>query len=64
MTDTELIANLYTLEQRICQLEQKIEHMADIGDMVEVEWHVYGDVYERRAVVVKGIAKAYGEVEE
>lgn len=65
MTDTEIQANLYALEQRIYQLEQKIKHMADVGDMVEVEWHIYGDVYERREVVVKGIAKAHrDEVEE
>ena len=37
MTDTEIKANLYALEQRIYQLEQKIKHMADVGDMVEVE---------------------------
>lgn len=57
MTDTELIANLYALEQRIYQLEQKIQHMADVGDMVEVEEHVHGDVYLRRVVTVKGITK-------
>ena len=65
MTDKEMKANLYALEQRIYQLEQKIEHMADVGDMVEVEWHIYGYVYERRNVVIKGIAKAHRyEVEE
>ena len=64
MTDSEIQAKLYALEQRIYQLEQKIKHMADVGDMVEVEWHLYGDVYERREVVVKGIAKAHREVEE
>ena len=57
--DTETTANLYALEQRIYQLEQKIEHMADVGDMVEVEWHLYGDVYETRNVVIRGIAKAH-----
>lgn len=57
MTDTEMKANLYALEQRIYQLEQKIEHMADVGDMVEVEWHLYGDVYETRNVEIKHISK-------
>lgn len=57
MTDTEMKANLYALERRIFQLEQKIEHMADVGDMVEVEWHLYGDVYETRNVEIKSIAK-------
>ena len=57
MTDTEIKANLYALEQRIHQLEQKIEHMADVGDMVEVEWQLYGDVYEIRNVEIKRIAK-------
>ena len=47
MTDTEIKADLYTLESRIYQLEEKINHMADIGDMIEVELHLYGDVYER-----------------
>ena len=65
MTDTEIKTNLYLLERRIYQLEQKIKHMADVGDMVEVEWHLYGDVYERRNVVIKDIAKLYRvEVEE
>lgn len=64
MTDTEMKTNLYLLEKRIYQLEQKIKHMADVGDMVEVEWHLYGDVYERREVVVKDIAKAHREVKE
>lgn len=61
MTDTEIKANLYALEQRIYQLEQKIKHMANVGDLVEVEWHLYGDVYERRACVIKGIAKGGAE---
>lgn len=30
MTDTQIKANLYALEQRIYQLEQKIKHMASI----------------------------------
>lgn len=64
MTDTEIKANLYALEQRIYQLEQKIEHMADVGDVVEVEWHLYGDVYERREVVVEHIVKAHRKVKE
>lgn len=64
MTDTEIKANLYALEQRIYQLEQKIEHMADVGDMVEVEWHLYGDVYERREVVVERIVKAHRKAVE
>lgn len=57
MTDTEIKANLCSLEKRICQLEEKIEHMADVGDMVEVEWHLYGDVYETRNVEIKRILK-------
>lgn len=57
MTDTEIKANLYALEQRIYQLEQKIAHMADVGDMVEVEWNLYGDVYETRNVEIKRILK-------
>ena len=57
MTDTEIKANLYALEQRIYQLEQKIEHMADVGDMVEVEWHKYGEVYETRRVEIKSVLK-------
>jgi hypothetical protein len=57
MTDTEIKANLYALESRIYQLEKKINHMADIGDMVEVEWHLYGDVYETRNVVITHISK-------
>ena len=62
MTNTELIANLYALEQRIFQLELKTKHMADIGDMVEVEWQIQDDVYERRAVIVKSRSKAHTEV--
>ena len=57
MTDTQIKANLYALEQRIYQLERKIEHMADVGDMVEVEWHLYGDVYETRNVEIKRISR-------
>lgn len=57
MTDTEMKANLQALEQRIHQLEQKIKHMADVGDMVEVEWHKYGEVYETRTVEIKRILK-------
>lgn len=65
MTDTEIKANLYALERRINQLEQDMKHMANVGDLVEVEWHLYGDVYERRNVVITGIAKAHrDEVEE
>lgn len=59
MTDTEIKANLYALEQRIYELEQKIKHMADVGDMVEVEQHLYGDVYEIRNVEIKHIAKRW-----
>ena len=59
MTDTEIKANLYALEKRIDQLEQKIEHMADVGDMVEVEWHIHGDVYETRNVEIKHISKRW-----
>ena len=62
MTDTEIIANLYALEKRIYKLEQDMQHMAKVGDLVEVEWHLYGDVYQRRDVVIKGIS--HREVEE
>lgn len=63
MTDTEIKANLYTLEQRIYKLEQKIKHMADVGDMVQVERHLYGDVYETRNVVITHISKESEGVE-
>lgn len=57
MSDTEIIAILNNLEGRIYQLEQKIENMADVGDVVEAEWHLYGDVYETRNVEIKRILK-------
>ena len=57
MKDTEMKEKLNALEQRIYQLEQKIKHIADVGDMVEVEWHLYGDVYETRNVVITQINK-------
>lgn len=57
MTDKEIIAILNALEGRIYQLEQKIEHMADVGDMVEVEFHLYGDLYETRNAEIKRILK-------
>lgn len=57
MSDIEMKANLYALEQRIYQLEQKIEHMADVGDMVEIERHLYGDVYEIEKAKIKRILK-------
>ena len=57
MTDIEIRANLYELESRIYQLEQKIAHMADVGDMVEVEWELNGDIYETRNVEIKRILK-------
>ena len=37
MTDTEIRTNLYMLEKRISQLEEKIKHMASVGNSVEVE---------------------------
>jgi len=52
------------LEKRICQLERDMKHMANVGDLVEVELHLYGDVYERKTVVIKDIAKVYRGVEE
>lgn len=61
MTDTEIKANLYSLEQRIHQLEEKIKHMADVGDSVEVEWHLYGDIYQTRKVVITDIVKKNGD---
>lgn len=59
MTDTEIRANLYALEQRIYQLEQMMKHMADVGDMVEVEWPLDKDNYtfETRTVEIKRILK-------
>lgn len=63
MTDTEIKANLLALERRIYQLEQDMKHMAKVGDLVEVEHHVYDDVYELKDVVIKGIIR-YKEVEE
>ena len=57
MTDTEIKTNLYMLESRISQLEEKIKHMAGVGDLVEVEWNLYGDVYETRKVEIKNIAR-------
>lgn len=57
MTDTEIKANLYALESRIHQLEQDMKHMAKVGELVEVEWCIYGDVYERRDVVIRGIKR-------
>ena len=45
------------------QLEQKIEHMATVGDLVEIDLHLYGDVYERRIIVIKDIAKVYRGIE-
>ena len=63
MTDTEIIANLYALESRIYQLEQDMKHMAKVGDLVEVEQYVYGDVYELKDVVIKRIIKCK-EVED
>ena len=64
MTDTELKANLYALESRIHQLEQDMKHMANIGDLVEIDLHIYGDVYERKTVVIKDIAKVYRGIED
>lgn len=64
MTDTEIKAKLDLLENRIHQLEQKIEHMADVGDTVEVSWPLLGHgsyVYERRNVVITSIEKAHRE---
>lgn len=61
MTDTEMKANLYALEQRIYKLEQKIKHMAEVGDTVEVECHLYGDVYDIRHVKINDIMKGVEE---
>ena len=63
MTDIEMKSNLYLLERRIYQLEQKIAHMADVGDMVEVKWNLYGDVYEARNVEITRILKEPWESE-
>lgn len=59
MTDTEIKANLYMLERRINQLEQKMKHTADIGAVIEVEQHLYGNIYESKRVVIKGVEKAH-----
>ena len=64
MTDIEMKSNLYLLERRIYQLEQKIAHMADVGDMVEVKWNLYGDVYEARNVEITRILKESQESED
>lgn len=59
MTDTEITAILYSLEQRIHQLEQKIKHMPDVGDVIEVEELLYGDVYEIKSLSIAGVTKAH-----
>lgn len=64
MTDIEIKTNLYALEKRICHLEEKIRHMVDVGDMVGVEQHLYGDVYETRNVMITHISKAESEDKE
>jgi hypothetical protein len=61
-TEVKMKERLDALENRIHQLEQDMKHMAKVGDLVEVEWHLYGDVYQLREVVVKGIS--HREVEE
>ena len=61
MTDTEIRTNLYMLEKRISQLEEKIKHMASVGNSVEVEWNLYGDVYEKRKVEIKNIERQGGD---
>ena len=63
VTEVEMKAELYALESRIYQLEQDMKHMAKVGDLVEVEQHVHGDVYELKDVVIKRIIK-YKEVGE
>lgn len=63
MTDTELKANFYALEKRIYQLERDMRRTANIGDLVEVDIHLYGDVYERKIAVIKDIAKTHGVIE-
>ena len=50
-------SDLYALEQRVHKLEEKIEKLAGVGDMIEVEQHRYGDVYERKNYVIKDITK-------
>lgn len=62
-TEIKMKERLDALENRIYQLEQDMKHMATVGDLVEVELHVYGDVYELKDVVIKRIIK-YKEVEE
>ena len=55
--DIETTAVLSALERRIYYLEQKMEHMADVGDMVEIEQHLHGNVYSIKNVEIKRIIK-------
>jgi len=62
-TEVKMKERLDALESRIYQLEQDMKHMVKVGDLVEVEQHIYDDVYELKDVVIKGIIK-YKEVGE
>lgn len=57
VTEVEMKAKLDILEKRIYQLEQDMKHMVKVGDLVEIERHVYGDVYELKDVVIKRIIR-------
>lgn len=62
-------ADLYALEQKVHKLEEKfdklidqwkecVDHMAGIGDMIELRKpHIYGDTYEIKKFVIKDITK-------
>lgn len=56
-TEVEMKVKLDVLESRIHQLEQDMKYMAKVGDLVEIERHVYGDVYELKDVVIKRIIR-------
>lgn len=62
-TEVKMKERLDALENRIYQLEQDMKRMAKVGDLVEVEQHIYDDVYELKDVVIKRIIK-YKEAEE
>lgn len=55
MTDTEIKANLYALERRIYQIEQDMKRTIKVGNIVDIEQHLYGDVYENNVCLVKGV---------
>lgn len=50
-------SDLYALEQRVRKPEEKIEKLAGVSDTIEVEQHIYGDMYEIKKLAVKDIVK-------